>query len=95
MTDVNKPIWQLTIGEFVEILESKMPKSVSETNHEKKVDITYVYGLDGLAKLLGCSKNYAGRLKRTGMYDKAIKQKGRTIIVDAEMALTLFNGNKK
>ena len=95
MTDVNKPIWQLTIGEFVEILESKMPKSVVEKNHKEKNDITYVYGLDGLAKILGCSKNYAGRLKRTGIFDKAIKQKGRTIIVDVEMALKLFNSNKK
>lgn len=95
MKDVDKPIWQLTIGEFVEILESRIPKSIVEKVSIEKLDSTYVYGLKGLAKILGCSTNYAGRLKRTGIFDKAIKQKGRTIIVNVEMALKLFNDSKK
>ena len=95
MEDRDKPIWQLTIGEFVAILESRLPVAKTESISKNITDIKYVYGIAGLAKLIGCSKNYAGILKRTGMFDEAISQNGRTIIIDAELALKLFNDNQK
>jgi hypothetical protein len=95
MEDGDKPIWQLTIGEFVAILESRLPVGNIESISKNTTDIKYVYGIAGLAKLIGCSKNYAGILKRTGMFDEAISQNGRTIIIDAELALKLFNANQK
>lgn len=95
MEDKDKPIWQLTIGEFVAILESRLPVVKIESIPKNTTDIKYVYGIAGLAKLIGCSKNYAGILKRTGMFDEAISQNGRTIIIDAELALKLFNDNQK
>ena len=49
----------------------------------------YVYGLSGIAQLFGCSIPTANRIKKSGKIDKAIKQIGRKIIVDAELALEL------
>lgn len=91
--DYNTPIWQLTIGEFVELLSSQV-NTIQEKStiieHEQK----YVYGLKGLSNILGCSKNYAWKLKNSGMFDEAIIQNGRKIIIDSEKALKLFNNHK-
>ena len=57
-------------------------------NIEKK---EYVYGINGLADLIGCSKTHASRLKSQGIFDEAIIQRGRKIIIDREKALELFN----
>lgn len=91
MEELNKPLWQLTIGEFVEILDSKIPTLKPEEKEEDIQNRNYVYGLAGLAKILGCSKNHASKLKSSGMFDEAIIQNGRKIIIDPEKALKLFN----
>lgn len=95
MEDRDKPIWQLTIGEFVAILDSRLPVNKIELISKSRTDTKHVYGIAGLAKLLGCSKNYAGILKRTGIFDEAISQNGRTIIIDSDLALKLFNDHQK
>ena len=50
----------------------------------------YVYGIKGLASLLGCSIATAERVKASGILNPAISQHGRTIIIDAEMALDIL-----
>lgn len=95
MNNFDKPIWQLTIGEFVELIDSRISKkeeevSVSDVSNEK-----YVHGLAGLAKILGCSKNHAGKLKSSGIFDDAIIQNGRKIIIDSEKALELFKDKNR
>lgn len=81
--DMNKPIWQLTVGEFLELQRSVQPEAIS------KEEVEYVYGLNGIAKLFGCSKSSAYELKRSGKIDKAITQQGRKIVVNSKMALEL------
>lgn len=76
--NLDTPIWQLTVGEFLEI-----SKGLSS---EKK----YEYGLKGLAKILGCSVSKASEVKSSGILDDAIIQNRNIIIVDKEKALTLF-----
>ncbi|MCF0203348.1 MAG: DUF3853 family protein [Bacteroidaceae bacterium] len=49
----------------------------------------YVYGIDGIAWLFGCSKPTANRIKKSGKIDAAITQIGRKIVVDAEKAIEL------
>lgn len=90
MEDYNKPIWQLTIGELVELLDSRNPIPEEKSNVQNLINDKYVYGLSGLARLLRCSKNHAGKLKSKGIFDKAIIQNGRKIIIDSEKALELF-----
>lgn len=50
-----------------------------------------VYGIDGLAGVLGVSAATANRIKKSGVIDEAITQVDRTIIVDTRKALSLLH----
>lgn len=88
--DRNTPIWQLTLGEFLQAVRENI-----EVSQESEKPITetkeYAYGIGGLARIIGCSVTHASRLKKQGIFDEAIKQRGRKIIIDKEKALELFN----
>ncbi|WP_332457478.1 DUF3853 family protein [Petrimonas sp.] len=86
MIDRDRPIWQLTIGELLDILQSERPVQKLEKTPEKRI----VYGLKGIAEIFGCSTSTAQRIKNSGKIKKAITQVGRKIIVDADLALRLF-----
>ena len=86
MIDPETPVWKLTVGEFVELMNSSKPKPEPVRDHQKK----YVYGIDGIAELFGCSRVTANAIKQGGKIDKAITQVGRKIVVDAELALSLL-----
>ena len=91
---LNKPLWQMTGEEFLFLTQSG--SSHQETN-PKVMEVSsskYVYVLKGIADLFGCSIPTANRIKKSGKIDKAIKQIGRKIIVNAELALQLA-GEKK
>lgn len=87
MIDRNKPLWQLTVGELLDILDSRKP-TPKATTPEKKI----VYGLKGIAQLFGCSISTAQRIKNSGKIKKAMSQVGRKIVVDANLALQLYRG---
>ncbi|MFL9835559.1 DUF3853 family protein [Chryseobacterium terrae] len=76
--NLETPLSQLTVGEFLEISKSFL--------YEKK----YEYGLKGLAKILGCSVSKASEIKSSGILDAAIIQRKNIIIIDKEKALQLF-----
>ena len=83
-------IIDLTLGELLEAVEDRVKEAIAgkpdkEANTEKRS----VYGLKGLARLLGCSKTTASRIKTSGKIDKAITQIGALLIIDAELALKL------
>lgn len=58
------------------------------------VEKKYVYGIDGIAQIFGCSRPTASRIKKSGRINAAIRQIGRKIVVDVELALSLA-GQKK
>lgn len=87
------PIWQLTVSEFMQVLENCMSKN--DTRKEEHTAKKYVYGLKGLCELFSCSKGTAIKIKESGVIDKAVTQIGRKIIVDAELALELHHRKKK
>lgn len=98
MTEMNKPLGALTVQELLDILaplisrqQPTQPVSSEQTNDNKR----YVYGLAGLARLLGCSIVTASRIKKSGVINKAISQVGRKIIIDADLALELLNSSRK
>jgi hypothetical protein len=91
MIDKNTPIWQLTVRELKDVIRSVSPSVEIKQQPEKK---KYVYGLDGIAELFGCSKTTANAIKQSGRIDKAITQIGRKIVVDAELALSLIAKKK-
>ena len=88
--DRDTPMWQLTLGDFLQAFQKYTePSNKIEIETVEKKE--YVYGINGLADLIGCSKTHASRLKSQGIFDEAIIQRGRTIIIDKEKALELFN----
>jgi hypothetical protein len=55
----------------------------------------YVYGLKGLAKLLGCSKTRACQINTSGAIAPALTRLGNLMIYDADMVLTLLQREDK
>lgn len=87
--DLGTPVWQLTIGELVGVLTELLPaKEDKRARAEKRL----VHGIDGIAELFNCSRSTAQHIKNSGVIDKAISQYGRTITVDADLAVSLMSG---
>ena len=94
----SKPIWQMTGAEFLELQNSYSQTAPEEKTTGINSKENYVYGLQGLAQLFGCSIPTANRIKQSGRIDKAITQIGRKIIINANIALELAgqkNGGRK
>lgn len=91
--NLNTPIWQLTVGEFLELQARHSGVDRPQEQVAEPAE-RYVYGLSGLAALFGCSKRSAMNLKASGKIDKAIIQDGRKIVVDAALALELVKKSK-
>lgn len=88
--DLTKPLWQLTVAEFLELQKAATTPQQTQTPQQPGTP-EYVYGISGLAELLGCSKSTAANIKRSGIIDAAITQHNRTIIINASTALNLLN----
>ena len=87
--DDNTPIVMLTVGQLKDILNEILKCKVSDViNTEKK----YVYGLRGIRVLFNVSHATAQRYKDTFL-QPAVSQNGRKLVVDAELAIELFNQN--
>ncbi len=84
--DLNKPLWQLTVGEFLELINQSPVVTVDNTPKEKRL----VYGIAGIAQIFNCSMTTANRIKSSGKINQAISQTGRMIVVDADLALELM-----
>lgn len=80
----------MTGGELLELLEMFQERISSTATVKKEQPIKYVHGLDGLARLLNCSKSKAQEIKNSGVIDAAVYQTGRKIVVNAEKALELI-----
>jgi len=50
-----------------------------------------VYGIDGLARLLNVSTATAMRMKKSGIFDPAISQAERTIVIRTDIALDVLH----
>ncbi len=93
----DKLLLQLTGQEFVDLLREGLGLSALGYDDPEPMEVKkhLVYGLQGLCDLLGCCKSTASKIKQTGILDPAIKQHGRVIVIDADLALDLLNTNKK
>lgn len=83
-----------------EELFTLMAEALSGKNEESttKKDFTvkqFVYGIEGLRKLLGCGKTKATSIIKSGVIDEAITTTGRKPAIDAELALQLLKSNKE
>lgn len=94
--DRNTRIIDLTLGELLDAIAESQQQPQEETIKTKKSGeaVGFVYGLKGLAKLLGCSKTTANRIKQSGKIDEAVTQVGALIVIDAAKALSLLKDYK-
>lgn len=79
-------IIDMTAGQLADFLASTLRRVPTTPD--------YVYGISGLAKLLGCSEATAWRKKKSGIFDEAISQVDDTIIVDTKKVLDILRMKK-
>ncbi|EKY07783.1 DUF3853 family protein [Capnocytophaga sp. oral taxon 380] len=89
--DPNTPLFKLTLQELKSELMEEFQSQFLTLLSKKK----YEYGIKGLAKILGCSRAKASKIKNSGVINEAIFQNGKIIIIDIEKALGLLNKNKE
>ena len=82
------PLAALTVGQFKDLFNGG-EKEPQQTRPETENSHRYGFGMQGIAETFGCSLPTAHRLKRSGKIDAAIKQIGRKIIIDKDLALEL------
>lgn len=87
----------LTVEEFVDALRMGLGVGNSQPDEIESVQVKkhYVYGMQGLSNLLGCSISTATRIKKSGVLAPAISQKGKIIVVDADLAIDLLKVSKQ
>ncbi len=91
---MNKPLFQANLADFVEALKIGFQNDDEDTVKPVSSGKNLVYGLAGLAQLLGCSQSTAQRIKNSGVLDSAISQCGKIIVIDADLTLELMKENK-
>ena len=95
--DSGAPLYTLTIGEFVQLMDECYSGAMtrnSATGSRSTAQGRLTHGLRGIQELFNCSHKTAQRLKNTVIRD-AVMQNGRKIVVDVDRALELFNERKK
>lgn len=92
----NKPLMMLTAGELMEVLLLAVGlKADGCTTQAEEQGKKYVYGVRGLAKLLGCSIATAQRRISSGIIDECIIRTGRIIVIDRDAALEILKGGRR
>lgn len=86
---MDKPLISCTLEEFLDAAVDRLAQMMG-SHEESGKKRNLVYGLAGLSQLLGCSQSTAARIKKSGVLDPAIRQTGKIIVVDADLALDLM-----
>lgn len=87
-----------TLEEFIEALRTGLGLSLhneDEPYQDGTPQKHYIYGMKGLAQLLGCSLSTANRIKKSGAINAAIAQNGKIIVIDADLAMSLLKVQNK
>lgn len=85
---LEKPVCLMT-GQELAILLDRKGNADAQVSTPTAPEKHYEYGIEGLARVFGCSIPTANRIKKSGVIDAAISQIGRKIVVDADLALAL------
>lgn len=89
----NKQLITCSVQEFIEALRQGLGIAAFEGNVDSAPQVKkhYVFGLAGLAQLLGCSQSSASRIHRSGVIAAATKRSGRILIFDADLVMDLLS----
>ena len=91
--DEERSLSSLTIGEFFQMLDQHLENTAACENKKSEAPTStgrLVYGLRGVQDLFHCSHKQAQYYK-DHIICEAVNQNGRKIVVDADLALKLFN----
>ena len=88
------PLMMLTVSQFQALVASCFSENQEPVVQPPTKEKRYVYGLKGICDLFNCAHSTAQYLK-DNIITEAVSQNGRKIIVDADLALQLFQENKK
>lgn len=92
--DTTKPLYTLTVGEFFQMMEDFVQRANSSkdtiTTEADKPTGRLVYGLAGIGELFHVSHKTAQYYK-DHVIQEAVRQNGRKIVTDVDLALKLFN----
>lgn len=84
-------IIDLTVAQLAEVIDKAVEESLRRRSQPTDNNSPrYVHGIKGIADIFGVSERQARYIKSSGVINKAIRQRGRTIITDADLALQLF-----
>lgn len=89
MTHPDTRIIDLTVAQLAEVIDRAVEESLKR-RQQQNTQRRLVYGIKGIAQIFGVSERQARYIKSSGVINKAIRQQGRTIVTDAELALQLF-----
>ena len=93
-----KLLLNTSLDEFIEALRTGLGLSLfneEEPHTDCYPQKHYIYGLKGLAQLLGCSLSTANRIKKSGVINAAMAQNGKIIVIDADLAFDLLRVHNK
>ena len=82
-------IIDLTVAQLAEVIDKAVEESLRR-RQPQETQKRLVYGIRGIAELFGVSERQARYIKESGRISRAIRQQGRTIVTDADLALELF-----
>lgn len=92
-----KPIFQMTGEEFIELQRyASSIQHVPDANDKDPLvedETEYVYGLSGICRLFNVGTTTAQRYKDTFLRP-AVQQRGKKLIINKKMALSLFNAHR-
>lgn len=88
-------IIDLTVGQLEGLIRSWIrSEEASAKADDDRQDERHVYGLKGLAKLLGCSTTSACKINTSGIIEPALTRLGNLLIYDSDMVLDLIKKHK-
>lgn len=95
MDDIlNKPAFTLTTGELIDLVVERIQNNLPKV-HKKGEDRKYLHSLGELALSLGCSLTTVNIKKKQGVFGDAIKQNGKMLQIDEELARERFWSSRK
>ena len=86
MINYQRKLADLTVAEFASLISDVLTKEKQISQND------YVFGLYGLANLLGVSLPTAQRIKNTGAIDEAISYTGRKMVINKQMVFEKLKG---
>lgn len=90
---LSRPAYTLTAGELIDLLVDRL--NVAPKKKDTPIEKRFVHSLGELATILGCSVTTVNVKKQKGVFGDAIKQRGRMLQIDVDLAAERFWNSKK